>query len=99
MSGFTGDHGDANQTSNRAEQFESAGWQTFRTLRCATGDEAHQVEQAVLARHRAAFLCPYLSSAEMPNGFTETIGADAVNLLDLWAEVVAAADKLGSSEA
>jgi hypothetical protein len=83
--------GIANQTSNRTQQFASGGWTTFRTLPMDTADEAFRVEQAVLAPYRGAFLCPYLSAAELQNGFTETIDAEAVTILDLWAEVVAAA--------
>jgi hypothetical protein len=87
--------GIANQTSGRTQSFASAGWETFRTYPLDTGDMAYKVEQAVLAPYRAASLCPYLTAAEMRSGgFTETIDTDAVSLLDLWAEVVAAADAL-----
>lgn len=88
--------GIASMTSNRTQQLASDGWQTFRTLHCPTGYEAFCVEQAVLAPYRAALFCPYLSASEMPlGGHTETIDAEAVSLLDLWAEVAAAAEDIG----
>ena len=90
--------GIANQTSSRTRQFASAGWLTFRTLPVTTTEEAYRIEQAVLAPYRAARLCPYLTRAELPSGHSETIDAEAVSLLDLWAEVVAVAEKLSGSE-
>jgi DNA-directed RNA polymerase subunit RPC12/RpoP len=84
--------GIANQTSGRTQHFASAAWKTFRTYPTATADEAYRVEQAVLTPYRATSLCPFLTRAELPNGFSETIDAEAVSLLDLWAALIAAAE-------
>ncbi len=89
--------GIAQHDSGRTRLFALQGWDVVRTMAFATCDEAFRVEQTVLAPYRAWFACPYLSAAEMPNGFTETIDAEAVSLLDLWAEVVAAAAALATS--
>lgn len=83
--------GVAKQGGGRTQKFARAGWAVFRTAPFATGDDAFRVEQTVLAPYRDAGLCPYLSRHELPDGFTETVDAEAVSLLDLWAEIVAAA--------
>jgi hypothetical protein len=62
---------------------------------CETADLAYQIEQGVLAPYRALGLCPFLSREMMPNGYSETIDGEAVSLLDLWAQVIVAADGLG----
>jgi len=87
--------GIAEQASVRVQKFAGHGWEIVRTLPFAVASDAYAVEQAVLAPYRAASLCPFLTRAEMPlGGHTETIDAEAVSLLDLWAEVVAAAEAI-----
>ena len=87
--------GIANQTSQRTQRFATGGWVTFRSHPLVTAADAYRVEQAVLAPYRETRICPFLTRAEIPDGgWTETIDAEAVSLLDLWAEVVAAADAL-----
>ena len=57
----------------------------MRLWRLDTGEQAYGVEAAVLAWLRLELgLAPYLSAEEMPQaGWTETVGADSVDLLDL----------------
>lgn len=77
--------------SKRLTLFSRDGWQVFRTMRVARGDEARRIEASVLAGFRDAGHSPFLSAAELPNGFTETIDAEAVSLPALWDEILAAA--------
>jgi hypothetical protein len=83
--------GIAQEASTRTEDLATRGWFTFRTLRFDLVTNAYRVEQMVLASYRDASLCPFLTRAELPSGWTETIDAEAVSLPDLWAEIVAAA--------
>ena len=77
--------------NSRTEYFIKLGWEVFRTIPLPTGGDAYEVEQAVLDHYRILNLSPYLTKDELPNGHSETIDAEAVGLLELWAEIEDAA--------
>lgn len=73
------------------------GWETFKLLPCPTGEQARQIEQAVLRhlRHDRG-LPPFMSKAEMPqNGASETFGEEHVTALEMWELVWGEAERHG----
>lgn len=62
------------------------GWETYKVLACATGEEARLIEKAVLHHLREERgLPPYLTNDQMPqNGATETFDADQISVGELW---------------
>ena len=79
--------------TDRLKGFSALGWETYKTMEFSTGDDAYAVEQMVLDPYREQNFCPYLTPDLMkPNGgHSETIDAEAVGLLELWAEIEDAA--------
>lgn len=73
-------------------------WQTYRTLRTATGDEAFLIEQDALRFVRQELrLPPYLDEQQMPQtGWTETVCSDEIALPDLWQVILDCANELGT---
>ncbi|WP_156697945.1 hypothetical protein [Nocardioides sp. Leaf285] len=63
--------------SDRLPAHRRRGWQHLWSIRLATGDDAYNLEQAVLSWWRdELFLPPYYSTSEMPQqGATETVAA------------------------
>ena len=78
---------------NRLKGFSALGWEIHKTLEFPTGDDAHKVEQIVLDPYREQNFCPYLTPDLMKplGGHSETIDAEAVDLLELWTEIEDAA--------
>lgn len=77
----------------RLKQHRRQGWEVFKTLSLPTGDEAYEVERRVLEWLRNDLGLPAAVPKEfMPQrGETETVSADDIGLLDLWAKVVSVA--------
>lgn len=71
---------------SRPSIMRTDGWETHKVLACASGEEAHLIEQAVLNHVREHLgLRPYLSNADMPqNGATETFDAEQISPNELW---------------
>ncbi len=89
--------GITNTGGYRLGRWRKRGWEAYRTLELARGEDARAVEQAVLRwwRHDLGHL-EYLDAVQCPNGWTETICSDAVDLPAIWARVVVEAANLPS---
>ena len=81
--------GISGETKNRLQQHRRENWETFKTLKIDSGEEAHNIEQEVLEWLREVFgWTPYLTKNEMPQGgYTETIDAEEIDLPTIWAKV------------
>ena len=70
---------------DRIHQHAARGWELVKVQRFDDGEDAWNIEQAVLRRIRAAGWPPFLTAQEMPQGgATETFCADGITPLDLW---------------
>ena len=79
--------GVAGLDTTRLNLHSRRGWQVYRTLRFEGGEDAYQVEQAILRWWRDDLgLPPYLAECD---GWTETVDAEAVHLPTLWRKVLA----------
>jgi recombinational DNA repair protein (RecF pathway) len=76
---------------NRIDEHRKNGWVLIESKDFQSGDEAYEVEQAVMKWLRIEKkLPPYLSLLEMPQrGWTETVEASEVDLPTIWAKVEA----------
>lgn len=76
-------------SGHRLREHRREGWEVYRTMEFATGAQAFDVEKRVLEWLRVDLgLPPALTKAEMPQaGYTETVAASAVDLLDVWVVV------------
>lgn len=74
---------------NRIDEHRKNGWLLIESKDFATGDEAYEVEQAVMKWIRLEKkLPPYLSSKEMPQrGWTETVEASEIGLHLIWEKI------------
>jgi hypothetical protein len=75
------------------------GWELFRRLPCATGDEAWLIERAVLIRLwlRVGHKRGYLTAEDMPQyGWTETFDRDEISELFVWSMVREEATRLAN---
>lgn len=84
--------GVSRRDSARLRQHTERGWEVVRLWRLDTGEQAYRVEASVLAWLRGGLgLPPYLTAEQVPQGgWTETVGADSVDLLDLLGHIDAA---------
>jgi hypothetical protein len=75
--------------NNRLEQHTKQGWQIYSQLDLDTGEEAYEIEQAVLNWLRNDLnLQQYLLPEQMPQaGHTETVDASEIDLPTIWAKV------------
>jgi hypothetical protein len=75
--------------NNRLEQHIKQGWETYSQLDLDTGEEAYEIEQAVLNWLRNDLnLQQYLLPEQMPQaGHTETVDASEIDLPTIWAKV------------
>ena len=75
--------------NNRLEQHTKQGWEIYSQLDLDTGEEAYEIEQAVLNWLRNDLnLQQYLLPEQMPQaGHTETLDASEVDLPTIWAKV------------
>jgi hypothetical protein len=75
--------------NNRLEQHTKQGWEIYSQLDLDTGEEAYEIEQAVLNWLRNDLnLQQYLLPEQMPQaGHTETVDASEVDLPTIWAKV------------
>lgn len=73
-------------TSTRMNSHKREGWETFKTLATENGYIAKQVEDAVLNWWREERgLAHYLLLEQMPQGgFSETVDASEISLLETW---------------
>ncbi|MDH2426454.1 hypothetical protein [Sphaerisporangium sp. TRM90804] len=70
----------------RLAGFQRLGWQVYKRLPMPRGAAAYAVEQAVLVRLREDGIpCSFLSRADMGRlgGYRETMGAEAISLVEL----------------
>jgi hypothetical protein len=76
--------------NNRLEQHTKQGWEIYSQLDLDTGEEAYEIEQAVLNWLRNDLnLQQYLLPEQMPQaGHTETVDASEIDLPTIWAKVV-----------
>ncbi|MDX6254090.1 MAG: hypothetical protein QOJ11_424 [Frankiales bacterium] len=82
--------------NSRVAQHQRAGWQLYAAREFSAGWAARDVEQAVLDELRREQLAPFLTAADMPNGWTETWDADRISAAQVWALVNALADSEGT---
>ena len=75
--------------NNRLEQHTKQGWEIYSQLDLDTGEEAYEIEQAVLNWLRNDLnLQQYLLPEQMPQaGHTETVDASEIDLPTIWAKV------------
>ena len=75
--------------NNRLEQHTKQGWEIYSQLDLDTGEEAYEIEQAVLNWLRNDLnLQQYLLPEQMPQaGHTETVDASEIDLPIIWAKV------------
>ncbi|MFF3679870.1 GIY-YIG nuclease family protein [Streptomyces sp. NPDC002120] len=73
----------ASQRNERIAQHGRYGWTLFYEHHLPTGDDALTVEQAILHRLRTAGHKPFLTAAELPNGWTETFNAQHISATNL----------------
>lgn len=75
--------------TNRIDQHLRHGWETYRQLDVDTGEEAYEIEQALLDWLRNDLnLQQYLLPEQMPQrGHTETVDASEIDLPTIWAKV------------
>lgn len=82
--------------SSRLGVHQTRGWQVYKVLRVERGEQAGAIEQAILRWWRNDLgLPPYLADED---GWTETIDADAVSLVDVWRRVLAESRSLGAHD-
>ena len=75
--------------NGRIAKHQRHGWTLIRQLRCATGEHALAIEQAVLAELKARQLGHFMSEEVMPQGgWTETFDAELLNTEQLWRMIV-----------
>jgi DNA-directed RNA polymerase subunit RPC12/RpoP len=76
-------------SGHRLNMHKKHGWEVYKTVLLATGDEAYEVERQVLSWLRNDLgLSPAVDRAYMPQrGETETVSADEISLPDLWRKV------------
>jgi len=74
---------------NRIDQHIKHGWKTYGQLDVDTGEEAYEIEQALLDWLRSDLnLQQYLLPEQMPqSGHTETVDASEIDLPTIWAKV------------
>lgn len=69
----------------RIDQHRDRGWALVASIPTPTVVDAFSVEQTVLAPFRELGVCPYVSAQLMPQGgYTETVGADFIDVPELW---------------
>ena len=74
--------------TTRLEAWRKHGWQAFKTRRFGVGHIAREVEQSVLRWLREELgHSAYLDAVQCPNGHTETVSADSIDLPTIWAKV------------
>lgn len=71
--------------SDRIKQWRRQGWLTYRTRRFHVGADAYAVEQAVLRWLRTDQQLP--RHLPVGDGSNETVDADSIDLITLWAQV------------
>ncbi|MFG2825041.1 hypothetical protein ACGFX4_37145 [Kitasatospora sp. NPDC048365] len=71
---------------SRASVMRPHGWEVFRSLRCVSGTEAHEIEQQVLDALRESLEVPqYLDQSDLPqNGATETFALADISPTAIW---------------
>jgi hypothetical protein len=76
-------------TMNRLTRHEKLGWNVYAVKDLDTGEEAYELEEAVLDWLRNDLgLTRYLLSEQMPQGgHTETVDASEIDLSAIWAKV------------
>jgi hypothetical protein len=81
--------GISGETKNRLQQHRREGWETFKTLKIESGENAYKIEQEILEWMGEVFgWTPYLTKSEMPQGgYTETVDASEIDLPIIWAKV------------
>jgi hypothetical protein len=74
---------------NRLTRHEKLGWNVYAVKDLDTGEEAYELEEAVLDWLRNDLgLTRYLLSEQMPQGgHTETVDASEIDLSAIWAKV------------
>ena len=80
----------------RLEKHLKQGWLIYRTIFSPDGNQAFEIEQEILSWWRNDLgLQVFLSTSEMPQGgFTETVDANEIDLLTIWAQVEKVNSKL-----
>jgi hypothetical protein len=75
--------------NNRLKEHAKAGWQVFDSIKVESGEKAEQIEQEVLRWIRTEKNLPiFLLSEQMPQGgYSETVGAEEIDLPTIWAKV------------
>jgi hypothetical protein len=88
--------GIAGAATKRRTILARRGWETYKTYAFEHGRNARQVENAILRWWRTDLgLQPHLAAGD---GWTETLDADALSLVDIWDRVTLEASKLEPSQ-
>jgi hypothetical protein len=81
--------GIAGVKTRRLEVHKREGWDIYKIQRFELGEQAYEIEQKLISWLREdLFLPAYLSPELMPQGgWTETVDADEIELIDIWRQV------------
>ena len=93
--------GNHKKVNDRLGRFRKFGWQTHKTWEFPTGEAALEVERQIFKILRFEMGLPiYLSFEDMrkTQGHTETVGADAITLLELESIVQSVINRINSKD-